>query len=236
MSQRQASRRAARERWRIQAAKLVAQSGACGAGENASLAWTARVIERGRSFDVALVRAYCERLVADGERLEDERVVFAAWTEERGLGLMERHSGWPRKLAAEWSLSRGPAMLCRRAAAANGDSIARTARRLLDTLDGRCPWAPSTLAQASACVTCLHRGPVVRAPEWLDPICPYCRGTGHNLAGVLPAVEHPASRISVYVYGRRSQPARQHLTEISRLVGDGIVMPNEARRVLMGPT
>lgn len=33
--------------------------------------------------------------------------------------------------------------------------LARTARRLLDTLDGRCPWAPSAEAQPSECPHCI---------------------------------------------------------------------------------
>jgi hypothetical protein len=74
---------------------------------------------------------------------------------------------------------------------ANGDSIARTARRMLDTLDGRCPWAPSALAQASECLNCA--GWVTKAD---GGICHLCLGTGHNLAGVLPAGEHPDPRVS----------------------------------------
>jgi hypothetical protein len=220
----------------------------------------------GARFDVALVRAYCERLVAEGERLAAEREVFADWTRLRGLGPEDygmspaaiaagfvsgkwsgrtladiRHivnGGWPGPLAREYGWGRcafcdggdspvwdstGREVKCGRckgrgrtrkhgvpAGFVNGDSIARTARRLLDTLDGRCPWAPSVLAQASGCPLCaegtLVTGPHPRPPtgafaslnqiaaievepgRWAwSSACPTCRGTGHNLAGVLPA-------------------------------------------------
>jgi hypothetical protein len=205
-------RRAARERWREQARALIGR----GPG------WVTDDVHPCTRFDVLQVRAYCERLVGEGESLADERVAFVAWTETRGLGLLQRESGWPRSLAVEWAASSGPAMLPRRRDAVLGDSIARTARRLLDTLDGRCPWAPSALAQASECWGCTghgETGPSLPAgPEtWVARVsgpgvlvvgddgnsreaeigehvraqCPTCRGTGHNLAGVLPELEHP---------------------------------------------
>jgi hypothetical protein len=112
---------------------------------------------------------------------------------------------------------------------AAGPGIARTAQRLLDTLDGRCPWAPGAKAQPSVCLQCSgvathvaypHPGP---PPEgyaaihniasceiedgkwsWTWP-CSDCRGTGHNLAGFLPEFD-----------GRRHEADLTHRHEAQR--------------------
>jgi hypothetical protein len=256
----------------------VARSGACQSVPFEGTFTLAQLFERVCAgvlagevpFDVALVRAYCERLVAEGERLAMERVVFADWTRARGAGPenreravftddVGRRGGWPGPLAREYGWERckvcrpgfllseaspdDPAPIevvtgqdgllrCRCSACkgrgrtrkpgvppgfASGDSIARTARRLLDTLDGQCPWAPSAGAQTSRCACWSVRpapppgpfdGPVCppedgqrlgyfrELPRGPDPECRHCRGTGHNLAGVLPEVEHPGPRVS----------------------------------------
>jgi hypothetical protein len=300
MSRRRASRRAARVRWREQAARLVARAHVK-SDANGAWAWAVgnctgvshpvpgegHPMERAIShalafisdgFDVHVVRAYCERLVAEGERLAAERDVFTDWTRARGKGpetftmlarcdacdgegggLADRpgyeswscdkcdatgrrvdQGGWPGRLAREYGWERCEACEGRRASIvspqggrgymvlewckpcrgrgrtrkpgvppgfANGDSIARTARRLLATLDGRCPWAPSAKPQMSRCWRCAGSGevgPIAYGPFEADgraefimrsPPCPGCRGTGHNLAGVLPEVEHPAPRV-----------------------------------------
>jgi hypothetical protein len=235
-----------------------------GSGRNADV--LASGFLAGARFDVDAVRAYCERLVAEGGRLAAEREVFADWTRARGEGpesydgdwgrpggsKLHVHGGWPGPLAREYGWERceacggkgvrwapdcefSPLALenlgCRdgwhvsdclhsrtRCIAckgrgrtrkpgvppgfANGDSIARTARRLLDTLDGRCPWAPGALAQASECGRCAGRRWVPNDFEGgeqghLNHVnCPDCRGTGHNLSGVLPEVGHQAPRVS----------------------------------------
>jgi hypothetical protein len=210
-------------------------------------------VQRGDGFDVAAVRAYCERLVGEGERLAEERVVFADWTRAQGKGPENRErgafvqfspsveaglirewrsvfkcGGWPGSLAREYGWERCKACRGRRSTIAatpggrgyplqercsackgrgrtrkpgihpgfaNGDSIGRTARRLLDALDGSCPWAPSASAQASECRSCERYGVIDRG-DGIAGQCPACRGTGRNLAGVLPEVEHPAPRVS----------------------------------------
>jgi hypothetical protein len=217
MSQAKRSRVRALTRWREQAARLVVRAQAV---ESGGVAFANAGEPGALRFDVAAVRVYCERLVAEGESLAHERVAFVAWTETRGLGPGERHpepcgngggaircdrgtptcpnlhaerGGWPLRLAAEWAASSGPAMLPRRRDAVLGDSIARTAKRLLDTLAGRCPWAPSALAQASECQNCAHVSLALGVSQSSRGLC---RGTGHNLSGVLPAVEHPAPRVS----------------------------------------
>jgi hypothetical protein len=205
----------------------------------------------GLHFDVSLVRAYCERLVAEGERLAMERVVFVDWTRAQGKGPENRergafvqfspgveatlvrewrsvfkNGGWPGPLAREYGWERckacggsgsevdppsfvHPCSTCKGRGRtrkpgippgfANGDSIARTAKRLLDTLDGRCPWAPSASAQVSRHAVCNGFGMApmeVDGVSGVSRICFDCRGTGHNLSGVLPAVEHPRPRVS----------------------------------------
>jgi hypothetical protein len=201
-------------------------------------------------FDVAAVRAYCETLVAEGERLAMERVVFVDWTRARGKGPEGYRrgpctsrccdGGWPGPLAREYGWERcktcdpnlfnhaahpdDPAPIevttgvdgllrwrcssckgLRRTRKpgippgfANGDSVARTARRLVDTLDGRCPWAPSARAQASECLAdCVWAELGNGEFAWCESLltrCERCRGTGHNLAGVLPDVEHRGPR------------------------------------------
>jgi hypothetical protein len=134
----------------------------------------AESIAGGRRFDVALVRAYCEKCPRSLQR--------CSGCKGRGR---TRKPGVP-------------------AGFANGDSIARTARRLLDTLDGRCLWAPSAKAQASECQAKGCDGDGYIGPHTVESgdcvivrdghPCPDCRGTGHNLSGVLPPVEHRGPR------------------------------------------
>jgi len=80
---------------------------------------------------------------------------------------------------------------------------ARTAQRILDMLNGRCPWAPGAEAQPSECQACKKSlagpgrelGEQVTPASWILVSCPACHGTGHNLAGVLPPIEwSPAVR------------------------------------------
>jgi hypothetical protein len=49
----------------------------------------------------------------------------------------------------------------------NGGNLRRAAQRLLDTLDGRCPWNPDAPAQPSECPVCSGRGET--GPEWAAP-------------------------------------------------------------------
>jgi hypothetical protein len=112
---------------------------------------------------------------------------------------------------------------------AAGPGVARTAQRLLDTLEGRCPWAPGAEAQPGECPTCCgpmtpngttfataDGGVVTKRPghrvgfvtqeglmvlgrdgqgrqaqlgEATITTCSDCRGSGHNLGGVLPPIE-----------------------------------------------
>jgi len=85
-------------------------------------------------FDVPAVRAHCELILALGRRHRDPDAlaVLADWREETGGTLpVTAFPGRPR----------------------GGHDLAftRPARRLLDTLGGRCPWAPSAGAQPDAC-------------------------------------------------------------------------------------
>jgi hypothetical protein len=212
-----------------------------------------KAVLSGERFDVALVRAHCERLLAESERRALDRVVFEDWTRDRGMGPDNREpgafvlsdeevsialtpglrrgrgmrskstmtltelrrrrlGGWPGRLAREFGsercsgcdgrgLARTSNYDCRVCSGrggrwdteaidqwypcgpcdgsgnglvrcypckgrcrvrkpgitpgfAAGPGIARTAQRLLDTLDGRCPWAPDAGYQPSECPTC----------------------------------------------------------------------------------
>lgn len=333
MSQSKRSHVLARVRWRKQAARLVARvcfevhlqrhlagwRAECALGESRYVVATSgdretavrdawggvvrRISEGQVTFDVALVRAHCERLLADAGRRSTDRVVFTDWTRDRGLGPenrergafvrcstcggtrvlanldgvsglvpvgpwtgpmvepMERwkpgvptvavdvgeavrcpdclfglhQGGWPGHLARSYGWERCSTCVGRgriechpapgfrltfqgkptmaRCPACNGrgrvrkpgvspgvaagPGLARTAQRLLDALDGRCPWAPGAGAQSSECSTCAGSGDDF--PMYWDghedTTCSDCRGTGHNLAGVLPEVERtPAMR------------------------------------------
>jgi hypothetical protein len=265
-----------RERWREQAARLVALALTEDwhpTTRGLMVSQSTRDLLHGMHFNVARVRAYCERLIAEGERLAEERVLFMDWTRtqgrlgvtladglsmSQGLGPENRErgafrrdpcedcgerfepgcrrcdgvghprGGWPGSLAREWGTVRCEAcegkhpcerdeslgcqhhrdgshfpeckaLRCKpckgrgyvprpgasRSAAA-GPGLARTARRLLDTLDGRCPWAPSAGKQASECQECDGHGSEPTRPP---TTCEACHGTGHNLSGALPAVE-----------------------------------------------
>jgi hypothetical protein len=278
------------------------------------------VVLHGGKFDVALVRAHCERLIAEAKRRAADRVVFEDWTRDRGMGPDESDvprdcracgasgeivtwenrgdadpevhrpchrcaatgivRGWPGRLARKFGWERcsgcdgrglcrssnhdcracsgrggrwdtesidqwypcGPCdgsgnglVRCRACKGrgrtrkpgitpglAAGPGIARTAQRLLETLEGRCPWSPEAKVQSGTCGSCrgsrfmfegvrravidsmtasaLQRYPDLPVREALDLenrvaglACNDCRGTGHNLAGVLPPVEPPAA-------------------------------------------
>lgn len=80
----------------------------------------------------------------------------------------------------------------RNSAAANGGAaLIRQGRRLLAAIEG----------QPSECRRCLSNGYVLGRPgagdEWIPDMtrtqCPDCHGTGHNLSGTLPQVEHSAA-------------------------------------------
>lgn len=125
-------------------------------------------------FDVHAAREYARRLIAEGERLELEREVFADWTRERGAGPESYEvwcgdGGWPGVWAAEYERrGLGPAR-----AANGGAHLIRRGRRLLAALEG----------QPSECQSRCRDG-----RDWSQNTCMTCRGTGHNLAGALPAV------------------------------------------------
>jgi hypothetical protein len=154
-------------------------------------------------FDVAAVRTYCERLVAEGERLAMERVVFADWTRARGMGpeafdlvheaMGSQHASWaglgyvlaPQDRCGGWpgSLARG--------AGAQASECGCWAVRVPQPSSFDEPVHP--LDEHGSWLGYILDTP--RGPE-PDPECRACRGTGHNLAGVLPAVEHPDPRVS----------------------------------------
>jgi len=159
------------------------------------------------AIDVHAAREHAKTLVA----LADEQAVFEDWTRAKGLGpenrepgafdpctgcvwcagmegrclIGERDGGWPGKLAREWpGDSRAPM----------GRSLARLGQRILDMLEG----------QPSTCQGCSGRGTKDSGPLSFDRLmdgtslsweamfpgpCEDCHGTGHNLAGKLPAQE-----------------------------------------------
>lgn len=86
-------------RWREQVARLIALAEPVsehlrgGDIERSVMKGRGALILGGGSFDVALTRAYAERLIAEGERLELERAVFADWTRTRGMGPENREPG-----------------------------------------------------------------------------------------------------------------------------------------------
>lgn len=207
------------ERWRRQAAKLVA---ACEVqyyeddGEQWSRALVEAVANRVQTrglFNVRRVRAYAERLAIIG----DDPSVWADMAEARG-----------RPLAAAW-LRRNASRLRARA---------RTVRRLLATLDGRCPWSPGAWAQPSACPHCPGSN------------CMVCKGTGDNSAGWLPRVE-PSPHRSVRErdsVGDRDDGVRTvidarsskhhplaHLVRIERSLAAGLPLPHLWRMTIYRP-
>ncbi len=82
-----------------------------------------------------------------------------------------------------------------------GHARARLGRLLLGTLNGR--WAPSE-CQAEGCDGGERQARRIGADGWNTWDCPDCRGTGHNLAGVLPPVEWSPQARHAAVDGGRS--------------------------------
>jgi hypothetical protein len=171
MSQSKRSHVRALTRWREQAARLVpvADQDMVKRGRFAQGQWC---------FDVDRVRFCCEWVVAAAERRALDREVFIDWTRTKGpqpcgLGPENRtpgafsHAGWvggwPGRLADEWSA---------------------------------CVTCHGTRSIFIDCLVC-NNTRTVAAYEvetdkwaWTWP-CKVCRGTGHNLGGVLPSVELP---------------------------------------------
>ena len=97
------------QRWREQAAVLIHSS--CGVPlrminkmHGYRSARTDEYLE-GRLFDVAKVRAYCERLIAEADALDQQREVFADWTRCRGLGPENREPGAFVRPLQEWCVA-----------------------------------------------------------------------------------------------------------------------------------
>lgn len=99
--------------------------------------------------DLARVRRAAEDMVALTDKLLAGHDMFADWCRARGCP--PETPGWPRECAREWATK---AKGDRRIAMAQ--SMRRQGQRLLDTLDGRCPWAPSAppMAEAKPCPSC----------------------------------------------------------------------------------
>jgi hypothetical protein len=128
-------------------------------------------------FDVAHARDHAYRIVALGRNA----IGWAELAEHRG-----------RPLAAAWLRSNALRLHKR----------VKTAQHLLDTLEGRCPWAPSARPQFNECPECGGACPCCGAsptlphnmscaPAWQ---CRDCRGAGRNVRGMLPSIEGRAER------------------------------------------
>lgn len=173
----------------------------CG-GSGRGLDVAVRAILGGQRFDVALARAYAERLIAEGKRAAETWEVYLDWCREHGwirnnctvcvdgLGRSRNRSvrcacagltcGQRRAWADGPGQGKRPRM--------DGDAMIRAGQRLLAALEG----------QPSECRRCDGAG-----WHWGDKIgdhvtdtrysCDACNRTGHNLAGVLPEIERSAS-------------------------------------------
>lgn len=224
MSQATRSKVRARARHREQLARLLAPFAYAGGVAQGCVIRGGTVetirgdaIARGRmTFDVHAARELGVRMVAQA----DEQAAFEHWCSERRMGPENREpfahiaacdmagcrpddalapsplpdrctcgssliGGWPGKQAREWP---------EKASAAMGRSTARMGQRLLDALAG----------QPSECVRCTGNS-AGHGRLWVSARdgngtrdCPDCRGTGRNLAGVLPGLEwSPAVRRKV---------------------------------------
>ena len=304
-------------RWRKQAQRLIAEARVYTGGDIdpqelrrlvqfniVSAREAARAhMDHVRTFNVAVVRSYCERLIAEADAADLEREVFADWTRARGKGPENRKpfafitacqeagcaeadcpfdptpdlctcacnlvGGWPGSLAREYVAERAAARRCSRRdcdggvlrgdlaanmseflgatgnvtiratdcgcgvacpecerekvarpsrSFANGGNLRGAAQRLLDTLDGRCPWAPDATAQASTCGCAAYPDPRDPArPYRVDArgsVCTRCGGTGRNLHGYLPPL--PAE-------------TRRRLTRSPRVMSASIGYPADTR-------
>lgn len=179
-----------------------------GLGPEASKTWAARVDEHGREYEL------CDCSSWDG-------APDIAWTGDYSVGVrdhhksckrMRHHGGWPGRLM------RDPACPVP-SWTPNAARRRRVAQRLLDTLDGRCPWNPSAKRKPSECRGCAgdgyrHSREIALPSGGVAGVdvrtCPDCNGTGHNLRGYLPKVEWPAvvrRKVADVRYGRDVDPA-----------------------------
>jgi hypothetical protein len=223
----------------------IAREAALGTAVSVLLAGTGR-------FDVALARAYGERMLADADMLDEQRATFVEWTKSRGLGpdsrlhnaTCTRHApmcqrcdrgtpgcdmrhgpgGWPWDLRGMYAVQHGA--LDHRVAS-GGAGLRRLGCRLLAALEGQpsgCQraacrsgfidvgWVSTGIEEGlyysrdvceeQAEALGRRNGTVAEVREHLGrwriherKTCPMCRGTGHNLAGVLaPVAPSPQQR------------------------------------------
>lgn len=190
------SRVRALERWRRQAARLAVEAYWVGLrpGSVASQDRAERLLSGASilgTFDVAEVRAHCKRIVAEAAKAKPwDREILLDWRAHHGLtsrtmSVAQNYGDLEvtRKVRCD------PPGLPPDMVPPSTIALARTAQRLLDTLDGRCPWAPSAEAQPSKCQTCegssLSRvGRVIDAIE-SDAIDVH---TGHSALARMPPV------------------------------------------------
>jgi hypothetical protein len=204
----------------------------CG-GSGRGLDVMVRAILGGERFDVALARGYGERMVREGTAALETWVVYCDWLRAQGWSEDIAAEAYrrmcmqlPRRgrvdALAETAVRRGRVastgrfgpeqVALRRLWAAgpgrgkrpgmDGAALVRLGKRLLVALEG----------QPSECLTCCGTRVLFKADiggwppgEVVPPpsCCVSCRGTGHNLAGVLAPVDWPAVAISKATDGYR---------------------------------
>jgi len=95
--------------------------------------------------------------------------------------------GWPSKyLNARWKelQAHGPMPLKALKAPSQPYLQRKSAQRLLDTLDGRCPWAPKSPPIYD---WCNKPAPFHNNPDYYR--CARCNGTNQNLWGTIPSID-----------------------------------------------
>lgn len=226
MSQSKRSKATRWQRWREQVARLIAmateeaaetdgcemcqlydageQCTTCGGSGRVIDAHT-RAVLAGRAFDVAKAREYGKRLVAF-ERHAGVEFVVGDWRQSKGLGPRQcRITDTTATPAREYTIWQEPPGLPPGLVhdAMRWRQHVRLGRRLLAALEG----------QPSECQRCEGVEQWAKVHPSVEPLhrdhagrllgCPDCRGTGHNLAGVLPPVAYPAVAIAKAMDGYR---------------------------------
>jgi hypothetical protein len=122
-----------------------------------SLGWMANPLVFGSECPECQPRPAVERTLPSGAMVVAACSRCAMYPLGPRTGIVP--GGWPGKLAQQWPGKPSAAM---------GRSIARVGQRLLDTLDGRCPWAPNAAPQPSKCGSCLGLGTLPAPPSDSD--------------------------------------------------------------------
>lgn len=213
----------------------------CG-GSGSGLDALARAILAGQTFDVALARAYGERLISEGEHASATWAVFVDWCRDQGLGPESRS---PCTACTPVEFTTGPQSMT--------ETIASMMTMLGTSGDGGGEWSVSVSVSSCTCHETTRGWPGNLAAAWARGpgrvTCGECKGRGRQtlsitlttpIAGVHQTFAAgdqccPACEGSGLIEGPRPQPGDAQIRMGRRLLAALEGQPSECQRCI-GPS